>query len=297
MGCFDIYCFICGNTYWNSDFTETIDDAEKIKNYSNIYNKMNWLNECTLLLTNDEIIHNCLNIDCGTGFGLKQKKNNDKFESYNISTHSYLSKINYFQKPYRQFGIFLHTDCWKFVKKTYNIELVYSILPINQKTNIFTIKYLPISKYWGQDTDYLKMYFDKNIWMAFSPLDSSNKKNIVRIKKIIQQFKFKNDPNRKGPAISATFYPNNYIKQGNNSKFWIKNKGKWNEIKEKVIKIIIIDLNKLSLIQLNLINKIPQIGEANTIPLFINKISYKKNTIELIGDNKNIIDLKNKINL
>jgi hypothetical protein len=204
-----------------------------------------------------------------------------------------------------EYGILLHYDCWKFVKINYGIELQYKHLPINYKIfksgsgtpPLMKINYGEIKKYWGQDMDFEKMYKDNNMYMIQNPLIPSNTKNISRIKKIISQFKLKKEQ-RPSPSISATFYKNNIIKIGNNNKFWIIKNNKWNEIKEDVIKKSFnIKSNKLSYFGQG---NIPQIGEYNTVPLFINKIKNyfnkkKPDILEIIGTDKTIEEFKNNI--
>ena len=51
--------------------------------------------------------------------------------------------------------------------------------------------------------------------------------------------KINTDLNRKGPSVSATFYPDKTIKYGLDNKLWIKSNGKWNLIKEPNEKISI----------------------------------------------------------
>jgi hypothetical protein len=187
MGCFDIYCFICGNacrsSNWIEFFNESIQKKIKMDIYNKILNKMKWLNKCTMLLDNDKIVHNCEEINCNNVFEGKNK--------------TYISSNNPKDgKTYDGIGIFLHTDCWYYVKNTYGIELTYSQLSIKlnklNKINIEPIKgikYRYIENYWGQDTRYDKMFLDRNIWMAYSPLYEERNKD--RIKKIIIQLKIK----------------------------------------------------------------------------------------------------------
>jgi hypothetical protein len=131
--------------------------------------------------------------------------------------------------------------------------------------------------------------------MLDSPLNSSNKKNIIRIKKIISQLKLKKDL-RPSPSVSATFYKNGDIKIGNNNKFWFVKNNKWYELKEDVIKKkIIFDYDN----KLYKLNVLPQIGEYYNIPLFVKQCKNitKKNTmIEFIGTIKTITDLETKYN-
>ena len=118
--------------------------------------------------------------------------------------------------------------------------------------------------------------------------------NITRIKKIVSQLKLKKEA-RKGPSISATFYPNKTVKLGNNNLLWEKKNGKWVELLDKPI----IKLFEFITIPKNIkkINLIPQIGQHNTIPLFVNDYYIKNNKyyIEFIGSDILINDLSKKI--
>ena len=266
MGCWDIYCFICGNPCYS--------------------NKYKWMNNATLLLENNKIIHGAKETSCNTDF--KYKK-----ETYDASLN--LDAFSYFSKFYTNRCVFLHTDCWKFIKNEYKIELKYSNLPFSQidydiGDTIGDVNYKPISKYHEQFFDYEMLEKDKNLFMILSPLDTSilGKKNISRIKKIVSQFKFRFDPSRKSPSVSATFYKNGSIKMGNNNKFWIKEKGKWVPLKEqeKILKVVLPKKvpSKLS----NIINKIPQLGKYNDEFIFVKsfKLVSKGTEFEFIGSEK-----------
>lgn len=278
MGCLDIFCFICGNNCNNYNNSE---DSEFIK----ISKKLDWKINCTMLLANNEVIHNCIEESCSAYF-----ENNKRKERYSASLYS--NDTDYFDYYEYNRGIFLHTDCWKYIKKEYNIELQYKDLPVffTKVDEPLKIDYGVIKHYWEQFTDYEKMYLDKNIYMAFSPLEPDNSKNITRIKKIVSQLKLKKEA-RKGPSVSATFYPNKTIKLGNNNLFWEKKNGKWVELKEhaiiKLYEFIIKPKKPLK------INFMPQIGEHNTIPLFVNKFygKNKKYYIEFIGSEKMMNEL------
>jgi hypothetical protein len=286
MGCWDIFCFICGNNCNNLGSSEF---SEQYPEYGKLFKKLNWKKNCSLLLLNNEVVHDCIERDCNVGF--ENVKTGDRYTAnYNID-------IDYFSSRITNYGIYLHTDCWKYIKKSYGIELKYADLPaFNLKLTYepLNINYGDIKKYWGQDLDYQQMFLDKKIYMAFSPLESDNSKNITRIKKIVSQLKLKKEA-RKGPSVSATFYPNKTIKLGNNNLFWEKKNGKWVELSDKpIIKLfefITVPKNKKK------INNIPQIGQNNTIPLFVNNfyIQNKKYYIEFIGSEKIINDLSKKI--
>jgi hypothetical protein len=82
MGCWDIYCFICGNP---ARSLETMNQDTK------------WMNKCTMLLVTNEIIHNCRETACNVEF--TDSKGNmyvHMYDDWDIVKH----------------GIFIHTDCW-----------------------------------------------------------------------------------------------------------------------------------------------------------------------------------------
>lgn len=262
---YDVYCCICGNSCKSVDleYLEYIFE-DNLKEKKEIIKKTKWCTKSFTLLSNNKI-----------------RKNT----SMNSCEDNLPSKEDYF------YGIFIHTDCWKFIKINYGIELTYAHLPVNyidinrkipNAPPIIGVNYGEIKKYWSQDMNIESMYKDKLLYMLDSPLITSNKKNISRIKKIISQFKLKKEL-RPSPPISATFYKNNTIKIGNNNKFWIIKNGKWNEIKENIVIKKEIYIYKNKLLQKN--ENIPRIGEYNNIPLFINKIkpNRKDILIEFIG--------------
>jgi hypothetical protein len=288
MGCWDIFCFICGN---NCNNLKSDEFSEKYPEYEKLYKKLNWKKNCTLLLLNNEVVHDCIEQSCNVDF--LNVKTGDRY------TANWDFGFSYFYEG--KSGIYLHTDCWKYIKSTYGIELKYSDLPtFNLKLtySALNINYGEITKYWGQDLDYQQMFLDKNIYMAFSPLESDNNKNLTRIKKIVSQLKLKKGAKeiRKGPSVSATFYPNKSIKLGNNNSFWEKKNGKWVDLKEKSM-IKLYEFNQKPK-NTRKIEYTPQIGQHNTIPLFVNKffIINKKYYIEFIGSEKMINELDIFIN-
>jgi hypothetical protein len=283
----DVFCCVCGNSckganvnYLNEEF-EVMSGEEITKETTteikNIVKKLKWCNKFITLFSNNK---------------------NNKYNNYQVSCEDHL--------PFKDdddYGIFMHYDCWKFVKITYGVELHYNNLPVNYidiskkallgAPPLMNIDYGEIKKYWSQDMEFYKMSTDKNTYMLESPLVTSNTKNINRIKKIVSQFKLKKEL-RPSPPISATFYKNNTIKLGNNNKFWIIKNNKWNQIKEDVIKKKInFDIkNKL----LYKIMDTPRIGEYNSIPLFISNIkeTKKEKTIEIIGVEESINNFEKK---
>jgi hypothetical protein len=295
MGCWDIFCFLCGNTCHGSfsdleeKFLEDIEYYEKIMNSKNkkdkfyidyfkpIYNNYKkdpksflqsikslrrntfWLNKCTFLGADGTINHNCKEISCNISF--QDNKGN-----------SYINET-FFSNIEETYGIFVHTDCWKFIKKEYKINLSYKYLPINKtpvtENKVFNfINYGKIESYWAQDFDFIKLISDNNEELCKSPLKSE----IVgkNIKKVFTKLKIRDDLERKSPLVSATFYKPGIYRVGNNVGIWTIKGGKWIELKNTVTTTI----NNIKHIK-----KISYLYDVNTIPIFISKITGKNITI------------------
>lgn len=289
----DVFCFLCGNPshgsiYTKTNFLEDLEFYEKTKNskqkkykwfldyfiqvnklyekdpknflekISNLTKNTKWLNKCTFLSANNKIIHGCKNTSW-----------NVEFTDKNYNTHMHST----FYYDGDDYGVFVHTDCWKFIKQQYGISLTYSNLPIRcdpYSYKIFDfVNYGQIEKYWGQDINIIKIIGDSNDELCNSPLKSKLVAN--NIKKVFSKLKIKNDPSRKGPIVSATFYKSGTYRVGNNGNIWTIKTGKWNELK---------DTMKLSL------NSDPQnivyIADKNTVPIFILKEKTKKNKCEIL---------------
>ena len=296
MGCWDIYCCICGNSYvdinFNGNYEEQFmkDKNISIKEFKDLVKKSKWIKKATMLLQNNKVVHGCEEVGCNGVF----KDKNEKIYEANWTSLNGLPEQGIF--TFDNIGIFIHTNCWKYVKIKYKKELKYSDIPHEFKNKTFTpqIDYNSITKYQQQEMDYYKMYTDKNIYMITDPL-KTDKMNNIRLKKIIKQFKFKTEL-RPSPSMSATFNKTGDIRIGNNGKFWIIKNNKWVEIKDKIIKkSIIINNNNKNKSILSKINMIPQLGEKNTKLIFINNFVHKKDTIEIqfIGNEENVNKISN----
>jgi len=275
MGCWDIACLACGLPCHSEkeyiEIAEETGDEYIIKETKKIIKKFGYLNQNTFLTVDNRIVRNCKETSCNIDF---------------ISpAGEKLIQVGYGDLGHDPFrGIFIHTSCWNWIKKTYNVKLKYSDLPIDMIHNDYRrmtdrpipgINYGPITKYWTQDFDYIKMIENGDTYM----IDRNNPKNIARIKKIVAQYKLKNDPKRIGPNATATFFKDDAIKIGNNKFFWIKRNGRWQEIKENIITktFTIHNPNKKLL---KYIEVMPFIGEFNKIPLFKSSVKQdKKNFI------------------
>ncbi len=296
MGCYDLFCFICGNPCHSYDtsnvkYIEELYHQEKGKKTRDKYNEAifkkidaddkyikkmydfaketQWLNDCTFLTNTNKVIHHCRETNCNIVF--KDKKKNEYYQDIH---HEIYTEIENKDKN----GIFLHNDCWNFVKKNYKIELKYSDVPIivapckynkiNEK-----VKYNEIEKYWSQLFKFEELCMDENQYMSISPI--KNDKNALRIKKIISQFKLNQDKSRKGPSVSASFYPENTLKYGINGLLWMKKSGKWTELKDSNEKRkIVIDEYTFNKKQNDYFKKIVCFGLQTSTPLVI--INTKK---------------------
>jgi hypothetical protein len=258
------------------------NEIMRLKSSKNIVNKLEkldkntqWMNNCSMLLIDNSIIHDVKEVSCNIGFC---KKN---FCAQNIGKYTLSSDYSF--KELGLYGIFVHTDCWKFIKKNYKIDLKFGDLPKlqnNTYSKIFDINYGSIEKYWSQYFEFDEIVIDKKEYLCSSPL--KNDKNIKQIKKNINSLKIKNDTKRISPSSSATFYNEGTIKIGKNNIFWIKKNNKWIIINENIIKInMIIDLQKINKKDLNFLMKIPFIGMYNDNPIFIISSLLKKNNYEL----------------
>jgi len=266
MGCFDIYCFICGNPCHG--LNKNID-KELLTKYKNTFK---WMNNCTLLLADDTVQHNLIEYAGTTEF----KKKSFKGE------HMYM-----FEEDYnKNYGIFIHDDCYKFVNQTYNINLKFSYLPKfnNVENNIYNFKYGELDKYrynknkFSQFFNFEQLILDDKLYLSSSPL--LNDKNIKQIKKNLSTLKFKNNSKRVGPLVSATFFANKDIKIGSDNKFWEKKKNKWILINEKPITLFINLKKNTSLKQKEYLESLRYIGQYDIKPIFIK--SKKKNILELL---------------
>lgn len=59
MGCWDIFCVICGNPYHTWYDLNQMNYAITEQEFKVFYNKTKWLDNCTILTANNEIINNC----------------------------------------------------------------------------------------------------------------------------------------------------------------------------------------------------------------------------------------------
>jgi hypothetical protein len=296
MGCWDVFCITCGNPCHGmfGNFAKTIkeeyidpeiksslpqsskDKIKRLKASKNIIQELEkldkntqWMSNCSILLIDDNVIHDVSESACNIQFC------KGKFCATHMGKH--IDKSEYSFKEFGLYGIFIHTDCWKFIKKNYNIELKFSDLPKENNYSYgknFNINYGAIEKYWAQNFEFDEVVLDKKQYLCSNPL--KNDKNVSQIKKNIAKLKLKNDPKRVGPSVSATFYSDGDIRIGKNKKFWIKKNNKWSEINENIVNISFTIKKEDKFLM-----KIPFIGMSNTKPIFIISSKYVKNSYKL----------------
>lgn len=313
MGCWDIFCLLCAKPPHGSfnelkdliesiNLYESISDAKKKKSYfagyfSPIYKcykanpdkfinsiksmKKNtkWMKKCTFLAADGTVAHGCEEVSCNIDFQ-DSKSNRFIAQTYNQDYDDIDTK----------YGVFVHTDCWKFIKQEHGIKLQYKHLPIKPIGRVETkalldIDYGIMEKYWAQDFDFVKMIADGNEEMGLSPLKSEVVGKYVN--KIFSKLKIKLNPTRIGPIASASFYKPNTYRIGLNENIWVVKGGRWVEVPNIVeFSIEIKDIQKVIK---KVIKKIVFSQDVNEEPLFVLKI--EKNTINIISSE----DIKNKI--
>jgi hypothetical protein len=232
MGCWDTKCVICGlppraNKY---KYNKEIQNDELIPKKT--YNKIKWLDNCLLLLPNGNVVKG-KEVGCNIEFETKH----GLFEFSINSSSSF----------YPTYGLFIHEDCYKFIKIEFKLELKYNHFPYHLlKDETFkNLDYGLIKKYQQQFLNYELIFEDKNEWILFSPL--KNEKNGNRIKKLISQLKITNSEikkriSRPSPLISATMLPTKTLALGNDNNIHMIKNGKWLKTESN---IIILSLNNL----------------------------------------------------
>lgn len=295
----DTYCIICSmpstapRSYKldESYFKNNGWDISKIKlKEKELREKCKYFDKITILTYDSHVIHNRM---AEGAFG----KFNGTSMAYSLKNDFYTENITDYAY---NINTWVHTACWNFIKKEYNIELTAAHLPLvelkdlkNKKpfiqyycARLLThIDYGEVIKYCSQYFDYDKIIFDKNEWMCFG---FDNEKNIKRIIKIINQFKIK--INRPSPNVSASFYKDGLIKIGNNNKFWIIKNNKWTQIPDNISKykygIKFPDITNGNFIRKNkimkILNSIPQTALYNSEPIFLADITLTKKNINYI---------------
>ena len=279
MGCWDAPCIICGappNRQGEMYSSEENIVVEMPKEY---YDLTKWLLNCTLLLPDGQIVHNYIETACNTEFESKDGKGKS------IIGQPEINEIDLSTGELTPFGMWLHDDCWKYIKNYLGINLSYNYLPEHQWTIygfIDGVKYGGIEGYQSQDFEFYEMFQNKDQYMVISPLGKSKDaaKNRTRLNKILSQLKLtksevKKRKNRPSPPISATLVKSNAFSIGNDGKVWKKVAGKWAKAMPKGK-----EFTKLE-VELDYTNKVDPKGKRliNRNIFMREQTSYEKNPV------------------
>jgi hypothetical protein len=221
MGCWDIFCSICG--------------APLNSNNEGCYK---WLIDCIFLCMDGRVLKNMHEIACNISFREQNKKPDIKNEYLFYTGNSF----DPFAK--RNTGIAVHTDCWNYVKNKKKIELKFNNFPIKKDPhysspiNIDKKYYGGIDKYYHQDFDYEGLYADNLHYMLISPLSKAQipdrDKNRKRIDRIISKLELDKRYERPSPPTSASLYLENISLIGNDGNIWTVYNGKWKKDRPKL---------------------------------------------------------------
>ena len=229
-----------------------------------------WMDKCTMLMIDDTVIHGLTETSC----------------NYDFTKKNFKTKHLAFDFLDMNWGMFVHTDCWKYIKNTYNVPLKFSnLLPFGTSYNnykSFDIDYGEIESYWRQSFRFGHIMVENKMYLCSSPLKKD--KNITQIKRNINNLGVRHMVGRKSPTISATYFSDNNIKLGNNGKLWYVKNGKWNELKENVEEIkLTIDISKLTKRQHKWLRLMSYITQYNDEAIFILDAKLKKrNTYDVV---------------
>lgn len=304
MGCFDIFCVLCGCpphdmsgwSYGSASESPSRSDESTISEneYSDIIATTEWMGYCTILLTDGRIIHDLWERACNIDF---ENADGDEYTYYPLTgIYNVLEPTNV--------GIFIHSDCHKYAKKLLGIDLSFHHFPQHRFSEfghaIDDVKYGDIEDYWGQDLDFPGILNNNHEWMLISPLIKS--KNQQRIIKVLSQFKLtkseiKKRATRPSPVISATMVPNNACMLGQNNKIWKKSRGKWVPVDSIHKTMTLTKTRRQSRRRVQRGNDYiyhkEQMGDCEKDLVFIVKNSGK--TIEVVGTPSGIDKLEKKI--
>lgn len=222
MGCFDVWCPLCGaplNGIYNvPGYEEFIAQVPP-----NVKRVAGWMGKVTVLLPNKTIM-NTREVNCAATFA----KGGDEY---------FFAMDENFKE-----GVALHDDCWRIAKKQKE-KLSYKNFENKSMKDDYIgfavegLNYKPIEKYWSQTflTDILLA--DKKDWLLISPLKSKkNEERVIgNIKKLMKtkkqsvkssDSKSSKRSKRPSPAESATKFRIGSKRKGGDGNLWIVKKTK-----------------------------------------------------------------------
>lgn len=259
MGCWDIYCPLCGNAPTSVPIQSGNECNLDEGTYRDMLKKMKWLGECYFMTITNQVYKNCKEYSCNIEFRCKSKPDIHLLSIPNVKELKWGDEVGYF----------IHADCFRFVKKHYNHSLVLGDFYIKKQKDLNQIqppyaRCHQIKKYQKQFFDYCRLYQDGLFWMAESPLH--NKQNARRIMNVLNKMKWKKG--RKSPSLSATLFPKKTYKVGNDGYIWVVENNKWQRINVSPMEE---EIKRSE----SVLRTIPTICFSHTKPIFIKKISPK----------------------
>lgn len=215
MGCWDVFCSLCG-------FPLSYSLVYQIKEYLVKIPRANWTEKCTVLLIGKKAKHGFEEINCNFTFRNKKTK-----EEYDIGEDYDL-------------GVVLHTDCWKYASTLLKRKLTiddFNLKKMKFRHKVWShytftyLKYTEVSKYHEQNFNIEKLLKNpKNLYLLYSPLAKTPlaDKNRKRIKdNVLLLDKNKPKKKRSSPLQSATLFKENTKMKGNDKKmYYVKTIGK-----------------------------------------------------------------------
>lgn len=197
MGCYDVWCPLCGAPL------NGIYDDELPKD---VFKKSKWMYKVTLLLP-DKTIMGTKEVNCSSTFA----KNGVEY--------------NFWMDEDFNDGVALHDDCWRIAKKEKLSYKDFENKSFKKDLYGFSVRgldYKPIEKYWSQTFETDKLLKDKNEYLLESPLKSKRNTDRVmkNIKKLMKSKKTKPKSVRPSPAESATKFRIGTKRRGGDGNIW-----------------------------------------------------------------------------
>ncbi len=210
MGCYDVWCPLCGGPL--NGVYDVDELSEKIKR--DVVKKSKWMKKVTLLLPNKTIM-GTVETSCNSSFAKGDEE------------HDFYMDEDFVK------GVGLHDDCWRIAKKQKE-KLSYQNFEEKYIKNdilgfaVEGVDYKPIDKYWSQTFEVDKLLKDKNDYLLESPLKSKrNEDRVVKnIKKIMKSKKIMPKSKRPSPAESATKFRVATKRRGGDGNIWVVSKTK-----------------------------------------------------------------------
>ena len=229
MGCFDVYCALCGVRLNGGMIRDISKEPKKPQTISTT----RWMERCTVLVPHKKPQHGFLETACNCTFERKG-------QSYFLC---YAKKKNKFV-PMEGAGLAVHTDCWRAARKaTGGKALTFEHFDMNKlrlqykgahNYTLTHLKYSPADTYNKTQhfaNDDIENIKESDRYILFSPLGASaaSKRNAARVagnarRLLLQRGRRATANSRPSPSEKAREFKNQKRK-GNNGGMWRSKKG------------------------------------------------------------------------